>query len=30
MFNSLNDKDQEIVINAMEIKNYGPGDYVIK
>lgn len=30
MFNSLNSKEQEIVVQAMDIKNYNKGDFVIK
>jgi hypothetical protein len=30
MFNGLDEKDQKIVINAMEIKEYNPDDFVIR
>lgn len=30
MFNSLGEEEQKIVVEAMEIKNYEKGDYVIK
>jgi len=30
MFSSLNEKDKNIVIGAMEEKKFKPGDWVIK
>lgn len=30
MFNSLSEEDRKIIVQAMDIKNYEEGEYVIK